>query len=334
MSVFFKSIITLGGLGLCLGVALAFIFKKLAVAGSELEKQIKAALPGSNCGACGFPGCAVYAEKIVKENLPINKCLPGGKEVLEKLGKIMGKDLDALEHKIAALICRGGKDECRERFIYDGGTDCRQAYLMHGGNKSCVFGCVGLGHCASVCPFGAIKMNKNRQPVINDKKCTACGICVKQCPKDVLVLIPRTKLVYLACVSQDKGKAVKDVCTVGCFTCNICIRACPYNALTMKGNLPVMDFNKCTDCGICVHRCPTDSYLDRAKARPYAFISSACTGCGECVKVCQFKAIEGSPEQRHKGIIAKCIGCGECFNACPVRAITMAGALGHQTRTA
>jgi MinD superfamily P-loop ATPase len=102
----------------------------------------------------------------------------------------------------------------------------------------------------------------------------------------------------------------------------------------MVNNLPVMDFSKCTDCGICVNRCPTDSYVDRAKARPYAIISSACNGCGECVKVCQFKAIEGQPNERHKVLIAKCIGCGECFKVCPVRAITMAGALGYQFKAA
>ena len=334
MSVLIKSLVMFGGLGLVLGVALAIIFKKLAIESGELEGQIKSTLPGSNCGACGFPGCAVYAEKIVKENAPLNKCLPGGREVAEKLAKLLGKEVELQEPKIAALICRGGKDECRERFIYDGGTDCRQAYVMHGGNKSCVFGCVGLGHCALVCPFRAIKMEKNRLPVINKKKCTGCGICVKECPKKTLILIPRSKLVYLACVSKDKGKAVKDVCTIGCFSCNICIRACPYGALTMVNNLPVMDFSKCTDCGICVQRCPTNSYVDRAKARPYAIISSVCNGCGECVKVCQFKAIEGKPGERHKVLTAKCIGCGECFKICPVRAIILAGALGYQVKAA
>ncbi|MCX8014473.1 MAG: 4Fe-4S binding protein [candidate division WOR-3 bacterium] len=329
-----KSIALLGGLGLVLGTVLAIIFKKLAISEDELERNIKSILPGSNGGACGYPGCAVYAEKIIKENVPLNKCLPGGKEVADKLTKITGKTVEFQEPKIAVLVCRGGKTECRERFIYDGGTDCRQAYIVHGGNKSCVFGCVGLGHCASVCPFGAIKMGENRLPIINEKKCTGCGICVKECPKMTLKLIPRSKLVYLACVSTDRGKAVKDVCSVGCFACNICVRACPYQALIMINNLPVMDFAKCVDCGICVHRCPTKSYIDRAKARPYAIISSICNGCGECVKVCQFKAIEGKINERHKVLVAKCIGCGECFKVCPVKAITMVGALGYQAKVA
>jgi Na+-translocating ferredoxin:NAD+ oxidoreductase RNF subunit RnfB len=333
MSILIRSLITLGGLGLILGWLLSYFSRKFAVVGEEVLENIKSALPGSNCGACGFPGCEAYAENIVHNNAPLNRCRPGGKAVAERLAQILGKTVEAEEAKVATLICRGGKNECREIFIYDGGRDCRQAYILHSGNKSCIFGCVGLGHCASVCPFGAIQMGDNRLPIIDEKKCTGCGVCVKECPKNVLTLMPRSKLVYLACVSKDKGKAVKDVCKVGCFACNICIKACPYGALKMENNLPVMDFTKCTDCGICVHRCPTKSYIDRAKARPYALITPDCNGCGECVKVCQFKAIEGGPGVRHKVIVSKCIGCGECFKVCPIKAITMVGALGYQVKT-
>ncbi len=332
MSVLLKALITLGGLGFILGLVLSYFSRKFQVIGEEVLEKIKSALPGSNCGACGYPGCEVYAENILYKNAPLNKCRPGGKNVIEKLANILGRAAEAEEPKIAVLTCRGGKNECREIFIYDGGNDCRQAYILHSGNKSCIFGCVGLGHCASVCPFGAIRMGENRLPIIDEKKCTGCGVCVKECPKNVLILIPRTKLVYLACVSTDKGKAVKDVCSVGCFACNICIKACPYGALNMTNNLPVMDFSKCIDCGICVHRCPTSSYVDRAKARPYALITPTCNGCGECIKVCQFKAIEGIIGERHKVIASKCIGCGECYKVCPVRAITMVGALGFQVK--
>jgi Na+-translocating ferredoxin:NAD+ oxidoreductase RNF subunit RnfB len=334
MTIFLKSIIMLGSLGLILGVVLALIFQKLAIKTNDLVERIKLALPGSNCGICGFPGCEVYAEKIAKDSIALNRCLPGEPEAASKIAKILGKNVEIKEPMIAALTCQGGKVQCRERFIYDGGTDCRQAYILHGGNKSCVFGCVGLGHCASVCPFGAIKIDKNRLPIINERKCTGCGICVKECPKMTLRLIPRTKLVYLACVSKDKGKAVKDICSVGCFACSICIKVCPYDALNMENNLPVMDFSRCTDCVICVHKCPAKSFIDRAKARPYPIISSLCNGCGECVKVCQFNAIEGNPKERHKIISAKCIGCGECFKVCSVKAIKMAGALGYQHKTA
>jgi Na+-translocating ferredoxin:NAD+ oxidoreductase RNF subunit RnfB len=330
MSIFIKSILVFGGLGLGLGILLALMNKKLAITKNIQLEKIMEALPGSNCGICGFPGCEVYAEKIVKECINITRCLPGEQEVVLKIARILGQDVKIQEPLIAVLTCQGGKDQCHERFIYDGGTDCRQAYILHGGNKSCVFGCVGFGHCALVCPFGAIKIADNHLPVIDEKKCTGCGICVKECPKKTLRLIPCTKLVYLACVSKDKGNVVRNICTVGCYTCNICVKVCPYQALKIENNLPVMEATRCTDCGICVRKCPVNSFIDRAKARPYAMITSLCNGCSDCKKVCQFNAIEGNLRDRHKVIIAKCIGCGECFKICPVKAIKMAGALGHQ----
>jgi electron transport complex protein RnfB len=136
--------------------------------------------------------------------------------------------------------------------------------------------------------------------------------------------------VYLACKTKDKGKAVKEVCRVGCIGCTLCVKVCPYEgAIIMDGNLPKMDYTKCVSCGICFNKCPTKSFVDRAKGRPYAIITPKCDGCQECVKVCQFKAIEGEPGKRHSVIKDKCVGCGRCFEVCPIKVITMAGALGY-----
>jgi ferredoxin len=244
----------------------------------------------------------------------------------------MGQDATATEPGVAFLICQGGRNEAASRFQYKGAADCRQAALLLGGPKACIYGCVGLGHCAKVCPFSAITMGENGLPVIDERKCTGCGKCVRECPKQTLLLVPRSKLVILACVSHDKGKAVKDVCRVGCIACNLCIKVCPAQALAMDKNLPVMDFERCIDCGICVHKCPTGSFIDRAPGRPQAVINPKCDGCQTCVKACQFKAIEGEPGTQHKVIADKCIGCGECRKVCPVAAIDMVGALGHRGR--
>ena len=172
-------------------------------------------------------------------------------------------------------------------------------------------------------------MGESGLPVIDERKCTGCGKCVNECPKQTLLLIPRSKLVFLACVSHDRGKTVKDVCRVGCIACNLCVKVCPAQALTMDKNLPVMDFERCIDCGICVHKCPTGSFIDRAPGRPRAVINPRCDGCQACVEACPFKAIEGDPGGQHRIVAGRCIGCGECRKVCPVAAIDMVGALGH-----
>jgi electron transport complex protein RnfB len=327
-----KSVIGLGGLSLLFGIVLALAFKKLAVRISEEEKKIRDLLPGANCGACGFPGCEAYAKALAEKTggYPPDLCTVGGSETAQGIGKILGVEVKESEPKICVLRCKGGRDEAVERYEYIGPGDCRSNYILLGGNKACSYGCLGGGHCITVCPFNAIKMGPDRLPIIDPGKCTACGICVKECPRQVLELIPRSQLVYVACKSLDKGKAVTNVCKVGCIACIICVKACPYEgAIAMEGNLPVMDYKKCTSCGICYNKCPTQSFIDRAKARPYATISQQCDGCGECVKVCQFAAIEGEPGKKHVVIKEECIGCGRCFEICPIRVITMIGALGY-----
>ncbi len=327
-----KAVLGLGGIGLLIGIILVIASVKLAVKVDEREAAVRAVLPGANCGACGYPGCDGYAAAVAAGAAPVNACSVGGPNVARAIGEIMGQNAGAIEPKVAVLICRGGRKDAPHRFQYKGAQDCRVAALLLGGPKACAYGCVGLGHCVRVCPVRAITMGADGLPDIDEKKCVGCGKCVKECPKQTLVLIPRTKLVYLACASHDRGRAVKDVCRVGCIGCGLCVKACPEGALTLVNNLPVMDFAKCTDCGICVGRCPTKSFVDRAPGRPKAVINPKCTGCQACVPVCQFKAIQGEAGEQHRVIAERCIGCGACTKVCPERAIDLVGALGHSVR--
>lgn len=328
-----RSLLALGGLGLILGLVLLLASIKLSVKVDEREAAVRATLPGANCGACGFPGCDGLAAAIAQGKAPLNACTVGGPVVASRIGAIMGQDVSAAEPQVAVLICRGGRSAADSRFQYKGAQDCRQAALLLGGPKACVYGCVGLGHCVSVCPAAAITMGNDALPVIDEKRCIGCGNCVKECPKSTLRMAPRTKLVQIACTSRDRGKAVKEVCRVGCIACGLCVKVCPVGALKMENNLPVMDLGRCIDCGICVHKCPTGSFIDRAPGRPKASINPRCNGCAECVKVCQFKAIQGEPGQQHRVLADKCIGCGQCVQVCQPRAIDMIGALGHSGRT-
>ena len=326
-----KALAVLGGAGLLIAIPLLVASRKRSANAQEREAAVRAVLPGTNCGECGFPDCDGYAAAVAAARTPLNACPVRGPEV-------------------AFLNCRGGGSEAASRSQYRRTADCRRTALLPGGPRTCIYGCVGLGRCARVCPFSAITRGENGLPVINERKCTGCGKCVKECPPHTLLLVPLSKLVVLACVSPDGGEAVKDVCRVGCIGCNLCVEICPTQALSMDKNLPVMDFKKCIDCGICVHKCPTRSFIDRAPGRPKALINPRCTGCQACVAVCQFKAIQPKgpgvrgqgpePEPRSQTpanfyIVAdRCIGCGECLKACPAYAIDMVGALGHAAKPA
>ena len=67
-------------LGLLFGLGLAIAAKVFYVEVDTRIEDITAILPNANCGACGFPGCAGFAEAIVEgkaENL--SQCKPGAK---------------------------------------------------------------------------------------------------------------------------------------------------------------------------------------------------------------------------------------------------------------
>ena len=66
------------GLGIFAGLLLSIFSKVFAVKTDERVEKIREALPGANCGACGFSGCDGYAAKLVEDDsLKTNLCLPG-----------------------------------------------------------------------------------------------------------------------------------------------------------------------------------------------------------------------------------------------------------------
>ena len=131
--------------------------------------------------------------------------------------------------------------------------------MVADGQKACKASCIGLGTCERACPFDAIHVNDKGLAVVDRDKCTACNICVTECPKNVIELIPMSSQVQIACNSNDKGRVVKSNCTIGCIGCQICVKACPFDAIGFEDNLAKIDYDKCTNCGVCVEKCPTKS---------------------------------------------------------------------------
>jgi Na+-translocating ferredoxin:NAD+ oxidoreductase RNF subunit RnfB len=238
------AVISMIVLGVLFGVGLVAAAHKFSTDEDPKVKLVLEALPGINCGACGYKGCHPYAEAVVAGE-EVDLCVPGGTDAAQALADIMGVELDATGPRFRAVVtCQGGTSRCGDRFQYVGEADCRAANITAGGPKACQYGCLGFGTCAEACPFGAIRMNEERLPVIDPDKCTACGICVRTCPRSLCVLIPMDAPVYLACASHGRAKAVKDICEVGCIGCSLCARKDPNEAIEMVDNLPVLDFEK------------------------------------------------------------------------------------------
>ena len=130
------------------------------------------------------------------------------------------------------------------------------AAQLYGGEKSCHFGCLGLGDCVNACPYNAIKLCDGVAVVAPDL-CKACKKCVSTCPKHLIDLVPKGMAVAsVLCKNCDKGAKTMKQCSVGCIGCMKCVKACESGAVTVTNSVASVDTSKCTGCGKCVEACP------------------------------------------------------------------------------
>ena len=134
-------------------------------------------------------------------------------------------------------------------------------------------------------PFGARSLKNFSQ------RCTACQLCVSQCPEKVLR--PSTKL---ATLMQPEMNYSDGYCRMACTRCS---EVCPSGAI-----LPITKEEKTAiSIGVAV------------------VLKDNCIGCGACARHCPSEAIlmvEGRPSVNE----ARCLGCGACEYYCPARPVT------------
>ena len=249
--------LTLGLLGLIFGCVLTFASKKFHVEVDERIEQVKECTGGANCGACGYAGCEAFAQAVVKGEAPANGCGPAGAEGARKIGEIMGVAVEDAERKVARVLCMGTHGIANESYIYNGYASCAAAADIAGGPKDCRFACLGLGDCMDHCAFGAITM-KDGIACVDEDKCTACGACVKACPRSAIKLLPISQSVIVRCRNQDVARAARNACMRACIGCGRCKRECKYDAIVVENGFARILDEKCVRCGECAKVCPSN----------------------------------------------------------------------------
>ena len=149
-------------IGLTLGTILGAAARKFAVKEDPLEEELKTMMPGSQCGQCGYVGCAQYAGALAKgEEVKITLCAPGGKPLVEALSAKLGIEVDLSE-------------------LDDKGPE--HAFIIEDL-------CIGCTRCIRECSMDAIMgANKLMHTIIIDA-CHGCSKCVKVCPTDAIIMV-------------------------------------------------------------------------------------------------------------------------------------------------
>ena len=266
MNLILFSALSLGILGMVFAVVLAFLDKKLKVKQDERVEKILALLPGINCGACGFSGCAAFAQAVVKERKMFSGCIPGGREVNRQIASLMGIGEIKILPKVAVCQCSAADASKKRSFTYEGPQSCRFAHLV-GGNLDCTYGCLGYGDCVAVCPVGAISI-KEKKVYVDADKCIGCGKCIQACPRNLFTLVAFDKekeenFFYVGCSNKDKGSLTRAVCTQGCIACGICVRV-GNSPFKLENNLSRIDYSKAEINAFeeAKNKCPTKCIIE------------------------------------------------------------------------
>lgn len=130
-----------------------------------LVDRIDRLLPQTQCEQCGFPGCRPYAEALVRGEVDVDRCPPGG---------------DAGARALAALLGLEPKPVDRSR----GETKPPQVAWI---DEEL---CIGCTKCIQACPVDAIVGAAKLMHTVIEAECTGCELCIAPCPVDCIHLSP------------------------------------------------------------------------------------------------------------------------------------------------
>ncbi len=152
-------------LALAFGALLGFAAVRFKVEGNPIVDQINDALPQTQCGQCGYPGCKPYAEAI-SNGEKINKCPPGGESTIQVLADLLGVEPEPLDAEHGAekdlpTVAVIREDEC-----------------------------IGCTKCIQACPVDAILGAAKQMHTVIASECTGCDLCVEPCPVDCIDMVP------------------------------------------------------------------------------------------------------------------------------------------------
>jgi len=157
------AVTTITAIALAGGLLLSYTSKRLPADRDALVEKVNKLLPQIQCAQCGYPGCRPYAIAIVVEGAAINLCPPGGRETIERVARLLGRESIALADNAFASNALAVVDETS---------------------------CIGCTYCRDVCPVDAIVGARHFMHTVIASECTGCNLCLPRCPVDCISMEP------------------------------------------------------------------------------------------------------------------------------------------------
>jgi electron transport complex protein RnfB len=129
-----------------------------------LGERIDALLPQTQCRLCGYAGCHPYAQAMAEGAADINRCPPGGAEVIADLARLLGRAVKPLD-----AAC--------------GATKPPAVALID------ETWCIGCTLCIQACPVDAIAGAAKLMHTVIAAECTGCELCIPPCPVDCIQMV-------------------------------------------------------------------------------------------------------------------------------------------------
>lgn len=149
---------------------------------NEKINAIDALLPQTQCQECGYAGCRPYAQAIAADQAPIDRCPPGGVNVLKALGDLLKVDPTPY---IPTVI-----EQTRQPAV---------AIIQEAE-------CIGCTKCIQACPVDAIIGSAKTLHTVIEHECTGCGLCIEPCPVDCIDIQTLPTPVYDPLLARQRFK--------------------------------------------------------------------------------------------------------------------------------
>ncbi len=165
MNMIVIAVVALTLLALLFGMLLGYASRRFAAKEDPVVDQVDELLPQSQCGQCGYPGCRPYAEAVANNGEQINRCVPGGEPVMQKIATLLNVEPQPLDGEAAA-------------------EPVRMLAVIDEPN------CIGCTKCIQACPVDAIVGATRAMHTVMSDLCTGCNLCVDPCPTQCIELRP------------------------------------------------------------------------------------------------------------------------------------------------